>query len=340
MYALRRSDVDELNALARVELRRRSELGDDVASFDGQSFAEGDEVLFLRNDARLGVLNGTRGVISSATEVGLAVSTERGGVEVPFSYLEAGHLGLGYASTVHKAQGATIARAFVLGGEAMYREAGYVAMSRATMRTDLYVVTSAFEEGWEPGLADADPVTSLQHALTASRAKHLAIESLEADHELDLHAGAVRPRTVAHDRQAGVASSPEARHGHGRLGSVLRFADKVGTDAHDRASVQRGDPFLGGAECGAHMGADRLSLIERAARLAERLRLEVAAIGKNRHQARPVALGEVPKLGSDRSLDGGAGQEEPDETTAILALLGARELPSERERGQALGRSR
>lgn len=341
MYALRRSDVDELNALARVELRRRNELGDDVASLDSQSFAEGDEVLFLRNDAGLGVLNGTRGVISSATDAALAVSTERGAIEVPFEYLEAGHLSLGYASTVHKAQGATIERAFVLGGEAMYREAGYVAMSRATMRTDLYVVTSAFEDGWDPSLAEVDPIAGLQHALTASRAKHLAIESLAADRELDLHSeAAVLRRELGHDRHTDMAPALEARDGHGRLRSMLILADKVGSEAANRASVPRGEPFAGGGMRGAHVGADRHSLIERAARLGERLHLELAVIGKNRHRATPVTVGEVHKLGSDSSPDRGGGQQEPDETTAILALLGAHELPSERERGQALGRSR
>jgi len=37
----------------------------------------------------------------------------------------------GTASTIHKSQGETVDRAFVLGTAGLYREAGYVALSRA-----------------------------------------------------------------------------------------------------------------------------------------------------------------------------------------------------------------
>ena len=87
MYALRRNDVEALNTLARRELRRRGELEVDVISVGNRSFAEKDEVIFLRNDGRLGVLNGTRGVVSGAGDDTLMVNTERGCVEVPYSYL-------------------------------------------------------------------------------------------------------------------------------------------------------------------------------------------------------------------------------------------------------------
>ncbi|MBW3647411.1 MAG: hypothetical protein KY440_06510, partial [Actinobacteria bacterium] len=64
-----------------------------------------------RNDYRLGLLNGTRGTV---TEVdvrrrALTVLTHEGRtIEVRFPYLAAGHLTHGYATTVHKAQGATV----------------------------------------------------------------------------------------------------------------------------------------------------------------------------------------------------------------------------------------
>ena len=175
MYALRRSDVKELNALARDELRRAGELGDDVLAVAGRGFAEGDEVLFCRNDRRIGVLNGTRGTVTGLSECGgLLVDTSAGERIAPLEYLEEGHLAHGYASTVHKAQGATVDRAFVLGSDAIYQEAGYVAMSRARERTDLYVVTSAFDVAPEQTLGNE----ALIAALASSRAKELATEAL------------------------------------------------------------------------------------------------------------------------------------------------------------------
>ncbi len=175
MYAISRRDVDELNALARDELRRAGALGDDVLRAAGRGYAVSDEVLFCRNDRRLGVLNGTRGTVTGLTEDGgLLVKTDRGPRVASREYLDDGHLAHGYASTVHKAQGATVERAFVLGSDAIYREAGYVAMSRARERTDLYVVTSAFDLA--PGSAYSEK--ALVEALATSRAKELAIEAL------------------------------------------------------------------------------------------------------------------------------------------------------------------
>ena len=61
-------------------------------------------------------------------------------------YLEDGHLAHGYALTVHKAQGLTVERAFVLADESLTQEAGYVAMSRARSGTELFVPVDASAE--------------------------------------------------------------------------------------------------------------------------------------------------------------------------------------------------
>ncbi len=60
MVAARLSDVDDLNRRARHVLRDESHIGDDRVRLGGRPFAEGDTVLALRNDYRLGILNGTR----------------------------------------------------------------------------------------------------------------------------------------------------------------------------------------------------------------------------------------------------------------------------------------
>ncbi|MGH9169717.1 MAG: MobF family relaxase [Acidimicrobiales bacterium] len=196
MYAVRRSDVEELNGRARAALRQRGELGQDIAVAGGRSYAAGDEVLFCRNDRQLRVLNGTRGKVVSAEDGSLSVETPDGPRSVPAEYLAAGHLQHGYACTVHKSQGATIDRAFVLGSDDLYREAGYVAMSRARAGTDMYVVT--------PSPSGLGVPVEVVAALSTSRAKEMAIESLDATEsreELLASLGIVTDGAPRHERE-------------------------------------------------------------------------------------------------------------------------------------------
>jgi len=165
MYALRRADVDDLNTRARARLKAAGELGGERGEFAGREFAVGDKVMCLRNDYRLGVRNGTVGIVISA-DPGVVVLA--GGTHVPSSYLEAGHLTHAYASTVHKAQGATVDRAYLLGSDRLYREAGYVGMSRGRLSNDLFVVAADVSEG----------VEDLASSLRTSRAQSLALDQV------------------------------------------------------------------------------------------------------------------------------------------------------------------
>lgn len=118
MIAARRADVNDLNDKARAIFKAEGMLGDAELTIAGRSFAAGDEVMTLRNDRRLGVINGSRGVVESVDaaagqlEVRLDNETH---VTLPTDYLEAGHLTHAYAITGHKAQGMTTDRALVLG---------------------------------------------------------------------------------------------------------------------------------------------------------------------------------------------------------------------------------
>ncbi|MHB1534752.1 MAG: MobF family relaxase [Acidimicrobiales bacterium] len=162
MYALRRADVEDLNARARSRLDAAGLLGPERLVVAGREFAVGDSVLCLRNDRRLGISNGTLGTVT-AVDVERGELTLAGGVRLPAPYLEAGHLGHSYATTVHKSQGATVDRAFLLGSDQLYREAGYVGLSRARQSTQLYLV--------DPDPRDRDPLAELTHHLGSSRAQ-------------------------------------------------------------------------------------------------------------------------------------------------------------------------
>src|SRR5690606_27921893 len=63
MVAARLRDVDDLNRRARQALHAERHLGPDEVLLAGRIYATGDQVLTLRNDYQLGVLNGTRGTI-------------------------------------------------------------------------------------------------------------------------------------------------------------------------------------------------------------------------------------------------------------------------------------
>ncbi len=192
MYALRRSDVDALNDEARLLLRRHHRIGDDIytsasGSASGMGFARDDEVLCLRNDRYLSVVNGTTGRVASANAGCLTIAGPRGTFHLDEHYIASGNVAYGYATTIHKSQGATVDRAFVLGTAGLYREAGYVALSRARQSSRLYVADGGIESGLtlETNVESAHTPTepdrrTLVDTLSISRAKTMARDELRS----------------------------------------------------------------------------------------------------------------------------------------------------------------
>jgi ATP-dependent exoDNAse (exonuclease V) alpha subunit len=176
MLAFGRADVHELNACARAQLVDEGEINNTM-----QAFAVGDRVMALSNRKRLGVVNGERGEVV-ADDRGLTVRFDDGTtVDLPPSYIAAGHLTHAYASTIHKAQGMSCDRAFVLGSGALFREAGYTALSRGRKENRLYVVAPDppdVDVGHGVYGARDDPIDDLVRALEHSRGKHLAVDRL------------------------------------------------------------------------------------------------------------------------------------------------------------------
>lgn len=224
MVAVNRRDVGALNRAARQVLQGRGTLGPDVVEAHGRVFALGDEVLCLRNARRLGVINGTRGVVVDVVAGDLVIDTDDGAKSLPPAYLDAGHLDHGYASTVHKTQGATYDRAFVLATESLTREAGYVAMSRARRGTELFVIAGVFEQGLGPEVPEVEPLARTAARLSVSRAKVLASSHLEQGpiHQLDLPQGIGGPLARAADTVfAGVGSPDDTGLGTSHRSALL-----------------------------------------------------------------------------------------------------------------------
>jgi hypothetical protein len=158
-----RADVRELNQQARAVLKQRGELGSDVkvqtwrevTGDDGslaidrgeRAFAQGDRVMFLKNDRELGVRNGTLGtVISVNTDSMRVILDGKEERQVSFKLRNYAAIDHGYASTVHKAQGATVDRAFVLATPGMDRHLSYVGMTRHREDARLYAGNDDFKD--------------------------------------------------------------------------------------------------------------------------------------------------------------------------------------------------
>jgi conjugative relaxase-like TrwC/TraI family protein len=181
MIAFRRADVADLNRRARAHMSAAGRLGEVTLEVGGWHFAEGDHILLRRNDRRIGVANGERGVVHAVDPARRTLSVEIGGrtVDLDKAYLDA-RIGRsvqpGYAITGHAAQGTTVARAYVLGSEAAYREWGYVAMSRGRQLNRFYVVGrgSLERDEFAPMDRQGEPLDRLRAALARSRAERLA----------------------------------------------------------------------------------------------------------------------------------------------------------------------
>ncbi len=180
ILAATRQQVADLNRRARQHLQQRGEVGPDVLARGDVRFAIGDEVLALRNDYRLGVLNGTRGTLTGIDRdhhiVHVAVPDgER--LLLPYGYLAAGHLTHAYALTIHKAQGMTTGRTLVLADDALTRELAYVALSRGRGRNDLYLAVDdpRAAERHHPE-AVREPDHAVRDAVRQSGAKTMAVD--------------------------------------------------------------------------------------------------------------------------------------------------------------------
>jgi conjugative relaxase-like TrwC/TraI family protein len=176
MIGLRRGDVDDLNHRARARLHTARRLTGPTLHAGGIELQAGDRIVCLRNHRRLDVVNGTRATITHVdprrrqidvvTDDGRPIILDR-------PYLDAGHVTHGYAITGHKAQGLTVEHTYVLGSEALYREWGYVALSRGRQTNRLYqtVLDQPLDEIHTHVHQPDDPHASLVARMTRTRAQ-------------------------------------------------------------------------------------------------------------------------------------------------------------------------
>jgi hypothetical protein len=172
IYAYRRDDVRALNELARQVRRATGELGEDhlVKVENGErTFAQGDRVFFGKNDRLLEVKNGTLGTVENLTGTVMTVridGDEKRRVQVDLRAYA--HLDHGYASTVHKSQGATVDRTYVMASKLFDASTAYVSLSRQRDHVELHWAREEFGTRAE-----------LDRTLSRDRPKEFALEQLD-----------------------------------------------------------------------------------------------------------------------------------------------------------------
>lgn len=191
--AHRRADVHDLNVDIREALKekgllpgganpvagateRAASVGGDAVEVSYstengvRSFVAGDRIIFLQNNRDLDVKNGTLGTVERVEDGRLFTRLDGTGRAVEIdagAYKSFDH---GYATTIHKTQGATVDRAYVLASDTMDRHMTYVSMTRHRDQAQLYADEDQF--------VDHD---ALKSRLGRSGAKETVLDYLDRD---------------------------------------------------------------------------------------------------------------------------------------------------------------
>ncbi|MGA8682079.1 MAG: MobF family relaxase [Acidimicrobiales bacterium] len=176
LYAWRRANVSELNERARSWMDATARLsGPELVCPGGNAYRAGDEVVTLAPGPGGRLVTSERAVVHAVHPATGAIDLRTSdGREVRLTGEQAGaeRLGYGYATTVHRSQGATVTRAHLFAdGEG--RELAYVAMSRGRESSHAWTVAD--------GLAQA--AEDLRRDWSTQRTPTWAIDTGLLDHE-------------------------------------------------------------------------------------------------------------------------------------------------------------
>lgn len=301
--------VAQLNERARADLIEAGQVeADGLRLHDGTTAGIGDLVVTRLNDRRLStgkawVKNGDRWQVTHRYDGGsLAVRRLGRGDQphgkalvLPAKYVRE-ELELGYASTVHRAQGASVDTAHALvDAEASSRELFYVAMTRGKHRNHAYVIVPDSHEV-EPHLDQPEPLTlidRLAKVLARSDADLSATETIAL--EVDRHASLstllaeydVLAREAQIDRWAALLD-------------VAPFPENVADEVFTSPYYERLEAALARYEAAGHLAAVALNALapkltpgedqaDPAAQLAAMLDQATTQLPRGRGRSRSVA---------------------------------------------------
>lgn len=184
--AHRRKDVHVINQVIRIQRKAAGDLQEaDEALIQTEhgkrAFANGDRIVFTKNDRELGVKNGMLGTVQLVERMNNENLNNSGNDQVdnpnkheafkaetslvikldgepartitlnPKQYASFDH---GYATTIHKSQGITVDKTFVLGSITMDRHLTYVAMTRHRLDVKLYVDKQSLRKMRRSGMSE------------------------------------------------------------------------------------------------------------------------------------------------------------------------------------------
>ena len=262
MMAATTTDVFALNGAAQVAHILRGSVerdGPETALADGHRGRVGDVIVTRQNAKRLRITGGHRAGTSvdngdlwrvdrvhedgSISAVG---TRHRGRVVLPAKYVSE-HVELGYASTVHRAQGMTVQRAHLLMNTTLGRALAYVGLSRATEENHVYAATDTLPDpAWDH--APDEPLTERDvfvrvvaredDNLTATevmRAEQARIDDPDRLREMYEHCRELLGNARADyqlERALPVVlfADVQGAEGYARLRDTLTVADAIGMD--------------------------------------------------------------------------------------------------------------
>ena len=171
MLAYTRDDVLDLNQMARTVKHQQGELGmeQSFSTFRGErNFAINDRIYFLKNDRNLGVMNGSLGTITNINPKALTIELDNTKKEVVVDFDLYNHIDYGYAATIHKSQGVTVDRSYLLASKYLDAHATYVGMTRHRESVDLFYSKEEFPKH-----------NDLVKSLNRDRAKDVSLDYAE-----------------------------------------------------------------------------------------------------------------------------------------------------------------
>lgn len=167
--------VNELNHMVREKLVQNKLVArkgkqftvvDHSGDTNKKYFAKGDSIILRKNDSRLGLYNGTRGVINKITSQSIHFTREFDGSQMVIPANRYKNFDYAYASTVHLMQGATTQVNLYLAGLGQDLGMMYVAASRQSENLIMYApyqeTAKIYFQGYERSL-DKPERTNIKH---------------------------------------------------------------------------------------------------------------------------------------------------------------------------------